>query len=77
MFVLEVEDDGVGFNVGAVDANYEQRGSLGIVNMRERAELVNGVLHIESAEGRGTCITVYVPLSGESAERLHKPGFAY
>jgi signal transduction histidine kinase len=77
MFVLEVEDDGVGFNVGAVDANYEQRGSLGIVNMRERAELVNGVLHIESAEGRGTCITVYVPLTDESAERLHKPGFVY
>lgn len=75
MFVLEVEDDGVGFNVGAVDANYEQRGSLGIVNMRERAELVNGVLHIESTEGRGTCITVYVPLTDESAERLHKPGF--
>lgn len=77
MFVLEVEDDGVGFNVGAVDANYEQRGSLGIVNMRERAELVNGVLHIESTEGRGTCITVYVPLTDESAERLHKPGFVY
>jgi len=77
MFILEVEDDGVGFNVGAVDANYEQRGSLGIVNMRERAELVNGVLHIESAEGRGTCITVYVPLTDESAERLHKPGFVY
>ncbi len=77
MFVLEVEDDGVGFNVGAVDANYEQRGSLGIVNMRERAELVNGVLHIESAEGRGTCITVYVPLTDEGVERLHKPGFVY
>jgi signal transduction histidine kinase len=77
IFVLEVEDDGVGFNVGAVDANYEQRGSLGIVNMRERAELVNGVLHIESTEGRGTCINVYVPLTSESVERLHKPGFVY
>jgi signal transduction histidine kinase len=75
IFVLEVEDDGVGFNIGAVDANYEQRGSLGIVNMRERAELVNGVLHIESSEGRGTCITVYVPLTADSVERLHKPGF--
>jgi len=73
-FVLEVEDDGVGFNVGAIDANYEQRGSLGMVNMRERTELVNGELHIKAAEGEGTCITVTVPLMEESVERLHQPG---
>jgi signal transduction histidine kinase len=73
-FVLEVEDDGVGFNVGAIDANYEQRGSLGMVNMRERTELVNGELHIKAAEGEGTCITVTVPLMEESVERLHQSG---
>ncbi len=63
--VLQVWDDGVGFNVGAVDANYEQRGSLGMVNMRERSELVRGELHIESAEGKGTRITLEVPLQNE------------
>ena len=73
-FVLEVEDDGVGFNVGAVDTNYEQRGSLGMVNMRERAELVSGMLRIDSSEGIGTRITVYVPLSEGSAERLQRTG---
>jgi signal transduction histidine kinase len=77
LFILEVQDDGVGFNVGAVDAHYEQRGSLGMVNMRERAELVNGLLRIDSAEGSGTCITVLVPLTEESAERLHRPGFSF
>jgi signal transduction histidine kinase len=61
--LLEVRDDGVGFNVGAVDANYEQRGSLGMVNMRERSELVNGVLRIHSAEGEGTRIILEVPVS--------------
>ncbi len=61
--LLEVRDDGVGFNVGAVDANYEQRGSLGMVNMRERSELVNGVLRIESSEGEGTRIILEVPVS--------------
>jgi len=76
LFVLEVEDDGVGFNVGAVDTQYTQRGSLGMVNMRERAELINGVLRIQSLEGHGTKITVYVPLTEEGAEKLHKPGFA-
>jgi signal transduction histidine kinase len=70
IFVLEIEDDGVGFNVGAVDASYEQRGSLGMVNMRERAALLNGLHHIESAEGKGTKITVVVPLTDEARDRL-------
>ena len=61
--LLEVRDDGVGFNVGAVDANYEQRGSLGMVNMRERSALVSGVLRIISAEGEGTRIVLEVPVS--------------
>jgi signal transduction histidine kinase len=68
--LLEIEDNGVGFNVGAVDAFYDQRGSLGMVNMRERAELVNGILRIDSAEGNGTRIRVLIPLSEEVADRL-------
>ncbi len=62
-FLLVVEDDGVGFNVGAVDVDYAQRGSLGIVTMRERSDLVNGYLHIESAEGEGTRVILEVPFS--------------
>ena len=74
LFVLEVEDDGVGFNVGAVDSDYAQRGSLGMVNMRERTELVNGLFHLESEEGAGTRITVIVPMTEESTDRLHRTG---
>lgn len=74
LFFLEVQDDGVGFNVGSVDSNYEQRGSLGMVNMRERTELVNGMLRIESSEGVGTRILVAVPLTEASAERLQRSG---
>ncbi len=70
MFSLMIEDDGVGFNVGAVGANYEQRGSLGMVNMRERTELVNGQLNIDSAEGKGTKITIMVPLTDDAREKL-------
>ncbi len=62
VLILEVRDDGVGFNVGAVDATYAQRGSLGMVNMRERAELVGGSLRVESAEGRGTLVTLTLPV---------------
>jgi signal transduction histidine kinase len=72
-FMLEVEDDGVGFNVGAVDAFYEQRGSLGMVNMRERAELVEGTLQIKSAEGQGTRILLTVPVTMEGETQHEGP----
>ncbi len=68
--LLEIEDDGVGFNVGAVDATYERRGSLGMVNMRERAELINGVLNIQSTEGKGTLIRIWIPLTEEAGDRI-------
>ncbi len=60
---LEVVDDGVGFNVGSIDSDYAQRGSLGIVNMRERAELIQATLKIESGEGVGTRILLEAPRS--------------
>ena len=58
--VTEIEDDGVGFDVQEVDEGYDQRGSLGMINMRERAELIEGQLRIQSARGQGTKITVLV-----------------
>ncbi len=70
--LLEVEDDGVGFNLGSVSSNYEYRGSLGMINMRERAELINGHLEIFSAEGEGTTIRLWIPLTDEAAERLQQ-----
>jgi signal transduction histidine kinase len=72
LVLLEIQDDGVGFNVSSVDATYETRGSLGMINMRERAELVNGLLRIESAEGRGTRIRVLTPITEEGADRLRR-----
>ena len=60
--VIEIADDGVGFNVGAVDASYALRGSLGMVSMRERTELLGGTLSVDSAEGRGTTVRLTVPI---------------
>jgi len=69
--LLEIEDDGLGFDVEAVNKSYDKRGSLGMVNLRERTELVNGLLNIDSAPGKGTRIQVYIPLTEEAADRLH------
>lgn len=69
--LLEIRDDGLGFDVEAVNRDYDRRGSLGMVNLRERAELVNGVLHIESTPGKGTKVQVFIPMDEEGADRLH------
>jgi signal transduction histidine kinase len=72
MALLEIEDDGLGFDVVAVNKSYDKRGSLGMINLRERTELVNGLLNIDSAPGKGTRIQVYIPLSEEAADQLHR-----
>jgi signal transduction histidine kinase len=69
--LLEIQDDGVGFDVAAVNRFYDQRGSLGMVNLRDRTELVNGVLDVQSVPGKGTRVQVYIPLTEEAADRLH------
>ena len=70
--LLEVEDDGIGFDVDSVGANYESRGSLGMINLRERTELVNGMLRIDSAPGRGTRVQVVIPLNEEAVDRIRR-----
>jgi signal transduction histidine kinase len=59
--VLEVKDDGVGFEPG-------QGGSgFGLRNMRERAFVAGGRLHVSSAPGRGTLVRLELPLEREVA----------
>jgi len=50
---LRVEDDGAGFDVAEVRTDrYGMRG------MRERAEMIGAHLRVDSAVGRGTCVSV-------------------
>ncbi len=65
---LEVADDGVGFDLAEVEKHYTERSSLGLVNLRERAELASGNLQIISAPGKGTRVQVRVPLLTNAPE---------
>lgn len=69
---LEIEDDGEGFDVELVGSGYDMRGSLGMINMRERTELINGALEIESAKGKGTRVEVLIPLTEDAADRIRR-----
>lgn len=54
---LEIHDDGKGFDPAAVG------GGMGLTSMRERARTVGGSLAITSAPGKGTRITLKVPVA--------------
>ncbi len=56
--VLEVEDNGIGFDAGAGSAS---GAGIGLASMRERARLLGGELKIESKPGKGTRVVVQAP----------------
>ena len=55
---LTIRDDGPGFDLTKI----RLQGGLGILNMNERARLVNGTLFLNSRPGDGTIVTVRVPI---------------
>jgi signal transduction histidine kinase len=64
--VLEIEDDGDGFDPAATPA-----GHLGLRTMRDRMEQVGGTLEVESESGGGTLVRDTAPvLTGEQLEGL-------
>ena len=63
VLTVTIADNGLGFNVAAVQQNYASRGSLGMLNMVERGELLGGKLSITSVPNKGTAVTLTVPLS--------------
>ena len=60
--IIIVEDDGRGFDVGAVSSDVSSTQSLGLLGMRERAKLLGGTLSVRSTPGQGTSVVVQVPI---------------
>lgn len=69
--VLDIMDNGAGPDANEMKSAYEQRGNLGMVNLRERTERLNGVLQIDSLPGKGTRVRISIPLNLEAVDRLH------
>ncbi len=57
---LEVKDDGRGFDAESYDGG--KGGHFGLVGMRERAEQMGGAVTFKSEPGRGTEVSVRVPI---------------
>jgi len=56
---LKVVDDGIGIS----DSQIRGNGSLGLLGMQERAQLFGGEVSIQGASGRGTTVSVSIPMS--------------
>lgn len=66
--VLEVKDNGVGFDVPTDWMEVARQGHLGLIGMRERIESIGGTMAIHAMPGRGTRIEVTAPLPGVETE---------
>ena len=60
--MIEVEDDGKGFDEGAVSLIPDKAQGVGLLGMKERIALLGGEFRIVSGPGKGTHLTVEVPL---------------
>ena len=58
----KISDDGVGFNVEEEKRKAMERGSYGLLSMEERVMACGGTIAFDSAPGKGTTVTLRIPL---------------
>lgn len=61
LVTLRVKDDGIGIK----DSDMANKNSFGIVGIRERAKLMGGTMNIKGIAGKGTTISIEVPVTEE------------
>lgn len=76
--IVEIRDDGRGFDSGDSDTRLERAGHYGLVGMRERAARADGAVTVTSVPGRGTTVRATFPLLGpeKSAAEMTRPDTA-
>jgi signal transduction histidine kinase/CheY-like chemotaxis protein len=58
---ISIKDQGAGFDADALGLHDAWKGGFGLFSVRERVELLGGVMLIESALGQGACFTLRFP----------------
>jgi signal transduction histidine kinase len=68
--LLEIHDNGKGVTKEMISSST----SLGLLGMRERAYVFGGEVKIESGEGRGTTVTVQIPILQKQRAKSRENG---
>ncbi|HEX2758383.1 MAG TPA: sensor histidine kinase, partial [Thermoanaerobaculia bacterium] len=63
--LIEIEDDGRGFDPKSVELPLETGRGLGLLGMRERVEILGGKMSLDSTPGEGAHITLEIPIPKE------------
>jgi signal transduction histidine kinase len=59
---IKVSDDGVGFRMPSSPTDLAPEGHFGLLGMRERADLIGARLEVKTETGRGTTVSVHLPV---------------
>lgn len=59
-FVLEIADDGKGFNVNEAMEQSGEKSSTGLINIQKRARLINATVKIETSPGNGATFIISI-----------------
>ena len=65
---VQIRDDGVGFNVPANPAEFPEKGHFGLLGLQERSELIHADLKIVSSPGKGTTVSIRLPINSSNDE---------
>jgi PAS domain S-box-containing protein len=72
---LIVEDDGMGFQWEEVTRERGPGHGLGLINMRERTELLGGRFEVDSATNQGSTIAVSIPIGEEESHEKDQTAY--
>lgn len=65
MITIVIRDNGAGFHADLIEAKAKDSSHFGLIGMRERVELLEGRMEIDSTIGQGTKIAIHIPVNAE------------
>ncbi|NEW08862.1 histidine kinase [Paenibacillus sp. SYP-B3998] len=71
---IYVVDNGVGFDVAQTEQRIAKGNNFGLLGMRERVELLEGSMVLESEKDSGTKITMLIPIGGTENKEENQNG---
>lgn len=72
--VLDIQDDGHGFDRDAHGSSTSTTAGVGLANMRDRVESLGGTLRVETAPGQGTTVVAALPTAAGEADTARRGG---